>query len=203
MGPLVGGNLSVLSAMVGTPYGPAVGPNLLFLEEVGEAPYRVDRMLTQLRQAGILGAAAGTMLGVFQRCEATDGEPSLTLQEVLREHFGGAPRPAGYGYSFGHIAQQMTLQLDIYVAPPEQADQAIEQAADSMEAGVEQRTPTDRDEAGRGPVQVLERQRTVALSTPPRRSRPRRERSWIRTHLHARNQPAQIPIAFLCLGQNR
>ena len=113
VGPLVGGNLSVLGALVGTPYGAGAGPNLLFLEEVGEAPYRIDRMLTQLRQAGILGAAAGTMLGVFQRCEATDGEPSLTLQEVLREHFGGAPRPAGYGYSFGHIPQQMTLPLGI------------------------------------------------------------------------------------------
>jgi muramoyltetrapeptide carboxypeptidase len=113
VGPLLGGNLSVLSAMVGTPYGPAAGRSLLFLEEVGEAPYRIDRMLTQLGQAGILGAATGTMLGVFQRCEATDGEPSLTLQEVLREHFGGSPRPAGYGYSFGHIAQQMTLPIGI------------------------------------------------------------------------------------------
>ena len=99
--------------MVGTPYAAGAGPNLLFLEEVGEAPYRIDRMLTQLRQAGILGVAAGTMLGVFQRCEATDGEPSLTLQEVLREHFGGTSRPAGYGYSFGHVSQQMTLPLGI------------------------------------------------------------------------------------------
>jgi muramoyltetrapeptide carboxypeptidase len=112
-GRLVGGNLSVVAAMAGTPYGLAGGPDLLFLEEVGEAPYRIDRMLTQLRQAGVLGAAAGTMLGVFQRCESTDGEPSLTLQEVLREHFAHGTRPAGYGYSFGHIAHQITLPVGI------------------------------------------------------------------------------------------
>jgi muramoyltetrapeptide carboxypeptidase len=112
-GRLVGGNLSVVAAMVGTPYGLTPAPDLLFLEEVGEAPYRIDRMLTQLRQAGILGAAAGTMLGVFQRCEPTDAEPSLTLQEVLQEHFARGSRPAGYGYSFGHIAHQMTLPVGI------------------------------------------------------------------------------------------
>lgn len=112
-GRLVGGNLSVVAAMVGTPYGLTAAPGLLFLEEVGEAPYRIDRMLTQLRQAGILGAAAGTMLGVFQRCEPTDGEPSLTLQEVLSGHFAGGKKPAGYGYSFGHIAHQITLPVGI------------------------------------------------------------------------------------------
>jgi muramoyltetrapeptide carboxypeptidase len=112
-GRLVGGNLSVVAAMAGTPYGLVGGPDLLFLEEVAEAPYRIDRMLTQLRQAGILGTATGTMLGVFQRCESTDGEPSLTLQEVLREHFAQGSRPSGYGYSFGHIAHQITLPVGI------------------------------------------------------------------------------------------
>jgi hypothetical protein len=103
------------------------------------------------------------------------------------------------------VAQQMTLQLDIHVAPPEQADQPVEQAAESMVAGIEQRTPAERNETGCGPVQFLERERTVALSTPPRRSsRPRQGRPRrIRTHLHARDQPAQIPVAFLGFRQNR
>jgi muramoyltetrapeptide carboxypeptidase len=113
VGPLVGGNLSVLCALVGTPYAALAGPNLLFLEEIGEAPYRIDRMLTQLRQSGLLGAAAGAMLGVFHRCEATDGDPSLTLQQVLGAHFRGTNRPAGYGYSFGHVAYQLTLPVGI------------------------------------------------------------------------------------------
>ena len=112
-GRLVGGNLSVLSALVGTPYGMQAGPNLVFLEEVGEAPYRIDRMLTQMQQAGLLGTAAGAMLGIFQRCEPTDGDPSLTLQEVLREHFASGRKPAGYGYSFGHVAHQITLPVGV------------------------------------------------------------------------------------------
>lgn len=112
-GRLVGGNLSVLSALVGTPYGAAAGPSLLFLEEVSEAPYRIDRMLTQLAQSGLLGSVAGAMLGIFQRCEPADGEPSLSLQEVLASHFDALRRPAGYGYSFGHVAHQMTLPVGV------------------------------------------------------------------------------------------
>ncbi len=115
-GRLVGGNLSVVSAMVGTPYGVQGRGHLLFLEEVGEAPYRVDRMLTQLRQAGILGEAAGVALGVFQKCEATDGEPSLTLAQVLHENLAGLRVPAAYGFSFGHIAHQVTLRIGVRAA---------------------------------------------------------------------------------------
>ena len=53
------------------------------------------------------------MLGVFQRCDATDGEPSLTLQEVLESHFGATKRPSGYGYSFGHVEHQLTLPVGV------------------------------------------------------------------------------------------
>ncbi len=108
-GRLVGGNLSVVCAMIGTPYAAQVKGNLLFLEEVSESPYRIDRMLTQLRQAGLLDAAAGVMLGVFRKCEATDGEPSLTLAQVLEDNLAGSRVPAAYGFSFGHIAEQITL----------------------------------------------------------------------------------------------
>jgi muramoyltetrapeptide carboxypeptidase len=66
-----------------------------------------------LQQAGLLGSAAGAMLGIFQRCESTDGDPSLTLQEVLREHFASGRKPAGYGYSFGHVAHQITLPVGV------------------------------------------------------------------------------------------
>lgn len=113
IGRLVGGNLSVLSALVGTPYGAVAGPGLLFLEEVGEPPYRIDRMLTQLAQSGLLKSTAGTLLGIFQRCEPTDAEPSLALQEVLASHFDASRRPSGYGYSFGHVAHQMTLPVGV------------------------------------------------------------------------------------------
>ncbi|MEQ1518630.1 MAG: LD-carboxypeptidase [Usitatibacteraceae bacterium] len=119
-GRLLGGNLSVLSAMVGTPYAAQIENCLLFLEDVGEVPYRIDRMLTQLQQSvGNRGEhdglrhAAGIMLGVFSRSRPTDKEPSLTLNEVLDDHFAKLPIPAVSGFSFGHITDQFTLPIGI------------------------------------------------------------------------------------------
>lgn len=119
-GRLIGGNLSVLSALIGTPYAAEIENHLLFLEDVREPPYRIDRMLTQLQQSvGKRGAsdglkhAAGIMLGVFSRSRAPDGDASLTLDEVLDDHFGTLPIPAVYGYSFGHIPHQFTIPIGI------------------------------------------------------------------------------------------
>ena len=112
-GRLVGGNLSMVCAMIGTPYAASAKGNLLFLEENGEAPYRVDRMLTQLRQAGALSQASGVVLGVFQNCEAVDGEPSLTLAQVLEDQLASLRVPAVYGFSFGHIVDQITLPVGV------------------------------------------------------------------------------------------
>lgn len=110
-GRLSGGNLSTLCALVGTPYAAPARGHLLFLEEVAEAPYRIDRLLTQLRYAGTLGSAAGILLGVFQKCEAPPGEASLTLAQTLDDHFSRARVPTGYGYAFGHIPHQYTLPV--------------------------------------------------------------------------------------------
>ena len=119
-GRLIGGNLSVLSALVGTPYAAALEKHLVFLEDVREPPYRIDRMLTQLQQSiGNRGErdglkhAAGIMLGVFSRIRSTDSDASLTLEEVLDDHFAALPIPAVYGYSFGHIAHQFTLPIGV------------------------------------------------------------------------------------------
>ncbi len=112
-GQLLGGNLSMVCAMLGTPYLPDAKGALLFLEEVGEAPYRVDRMLTQLQLAGMLPAAAGVMLGVFQKCEAPDAEPSLSLAETLEGQLAGSKMPSAYGYSFGHVPHIYTLPIGI------------------------------------------------------------------------------------------
>lgn len=112
-GRLMGGNLSIVSALIGTPYGIEPRGGLLFLEEVGEEPYRIDRMLTQLAQAGILGGVSGSALGVFQRSEAKPGEPSSTLAEVLESHFLARRQPSMYGMSIGHIPQQLTLPIGV------------------------------------------------------------------------------------------
>lgn len=112
-GPLFGGNLSMVCAMMGTPYLPSARGSLLFLEEVGEAPYRVDRMLTQLAHARMMAQARGVLLGVFQKCEPPDDEPSLTLAETIENHLGASRVPAVYGYSFGHVPHQYTLPVGI------------------------------------------------------------------------------------------
>jgi muramoyltetrapeptide carboxypeptidase len=113
-GRLIGGNLSVLCALIGTPYAAEVRQSLLFLEEVGEAPYRVDRMLTQLQQSQNLKTAAGVMLGVFQKNEQPQEERRpLALMDVVNEQFGALPIPSVYGYSFGHIPHQFTLPVGI------------------------------------------------------------------------------------------
>ena len=119
-GRLIGGNLSVLTALIGTPFSAEIERHLIFLEDVHEPPYRIDRLLTQLQQSvgkrgerDGLKRAAGIMLGVFSRISPTDGGRSLTLTEVLDDHFGELPIPAVYGYSFGHIPDQFTIPIGI------------------------------------------------------------------------------------------
>ena len=121
-GRLVGGALSLVNALIGTPYAVDIRKSLLFLEDWDEAPYRIDRMLTQLQQSvGGMGEpdgfrhAAGVMLGVFTRIRMQEGDTSktLTLAEVIDSQLSGLPIPAVYGYSFGHIPQQFTLPMGI------------------------------------------------------------------------------------------
>lgn len=112
-GRLTGGNLSLVAALAGTPYGTEYAKAILFLEDIGEAPYRIDRMLTQLDLSLGFNQAAALMLGIFHKCEATDGEPSLTLAETIDDQVARLQIPAVYGYSFGHIADQFTLPMGI------------------------------------------------------------------------------------------
>ncbi len=112
-GPLFGGNLSMVCSMLGTPYLPEAKGALLYLEDVGEAPYRIDRLLTQLQLSGVLAGAAGVMLGVFQKCEPPDAEPSLSLAETLEGQLSGSKVPSVYGYSFGHVPHIYTLPVGI------------------------------------------------------------------------------------------
>jgi muramoyltetrapeptide carboxypeptidase len=116
-GRLVGGNLAVLSALIGTPYAPDWRGALLFLEEIREAPYRIDRMLTQLKQSIPFNDAAGVMLGVFRRSmdagAPTDSEPRLSLEQAIDDHFAGLRVPTVYGFSFGHITNNFTIPLGV------------------------------------------------------------------------------------------
>ncbi|OUL34203.1 LD-carboxypeptidase [Nostoc sp. T09] len=113
-GKLVGGNLSVLSAMIGSPYLPSWNQCILFVEEIGEDMYRVDRMLTQLKNAGILNRIAGLIFGQCTKCSLGD-EPNFTLLQVLQDHILPLGIPAWYGSAIGHIKDKFTLPVGVQV----------------------------------------------------------------------------------------
>jgi len=112
-GRLIGGNLSVFSAIVGSPYFPSISEgSILFIEEVEEAPYRIDRMLTQLSIAGVLDKVSGIVFGSFTKCDPPPPEnQGFTLLQVLRQKVGQLACPSFYGARFGHIDEQYTLPI--------------------------------------------------------------------------------------------
>ena len=114
-GRLLGGNLTVLTAIVGSPYLPAWDDCILFLEDVDEAPYRVDRMLTQLALSGILGKARAVIFGTCSECEPGEGYGSLTLTDVLNDHVKPLGVPAWQGAMIGHVPRQFTLPVGLEV----------------------------------------------------------------------------------------
>lgn len=113
-GQIVGGNLSLLAASVGTPDQPDTAGRLLLLEDVGERPYRVDRMLRQLLGAGVLDNVGGLVLGAFARCEETRPDrPSQTLDEVLGAFAAEVGVPTVAGVPVGHGPGQLTVPLGV------------------------------------------------------------------------------------------
>jgi muramoyltetrapeptide carboxypeptidase len=99
-GRLVGGCLSVLATTLGTPWAIDTRGAVLFLEDVHERAYRIDRLLLQLRQAGKLDDVAGVVLGTFEACGSFDGVRPL---DVVRAHFRDVPYPVGFGLPAGHL----------------------------------------------------------------------------------------------------
>jgi muramoyltetrapeptide carboxypeptidase len=112
-GPLVGGNLAVLTSMAGSPYWPSFDGAILFLEDINEYIYRVDRMLSTLKLAGALDRLAGVVLGGFTRCEPGEGYGTLTLDEVFDDYFLGLGVPVFRGAAFGHVSQKYTLPIGL------------------------------------------------------------------------------------------
>jgi len=116
-GRLVGGNLRIVVTLPGTPYDVDFKNKILYLEEVDEKPYRVDRMLTELLLAGKLQEVAGIALGVFRKCDKKVGsqkwERTFSLKEVLFDRLYDLGVPVIYGLSFGHIENKYTLPFGI------------------------------------------------------------------------------------------
>ncbi len=114
-GQLIGGNLTLVTNLIGTPFEPDTRGKILFLEDIGEEPYRIDRMLTQLWLAGKLQDAAGIALGRFVDCYPKEFRPSffqtISLENVLRDRLEPLGKPTLYNLMFGHVRENAVLPI--------------------------------------------------------------------------------------------
>ena len=114
-GRLIGGNLSTLCASVGTPFAPSFAGKILFFEDIGEKPYRLDRMLTHLSNAGILARVAGIAVGVNPACDDPNARPGgeyrQTAADVMRDRLSHWGVPVVTGLPFGHVPCNATIPV--------------------------------------------------------------------------------------------
>ena len=133
-GRLIGGNLTLISTTMGTPYEIDTRGKIVFIEDVDEEPYRIDRMLTQLRLAGKLDAAAGIIFGECADCKPKDYKPSFnstfTLGEILDNFLGDLKIPVLSGLTIGHTDDQLTLPIGVMATlDADKGELVIEEAA--------------------------------------------------------------------------
>jgi muramoyltetrapeptide carboxypeptidase len=118
-GPLIGGNITLLCASLGTPYQPSLKNGILFFEDLDEVPYRFDRMLTQLLNAGLLQQVAGIAIGINAGCHDPKAknakEYRQTLEDVFKERLLPLRVPIVAGLPFGHIPLNATLPVGVHV----------------------------------------------------------------------------------------
>lgn len=110
-GRLLGGNLTVMTAILGSPYVPSLDGAILFLEDVGEDLYRIDRMFTQLKLAGVLDRIRGFVFGTCAECGPGEGFASLTMEEIFADHIKPLRVPAWSGAMIGHQTPQWTVPV--------------------------------------------------------------------------------------------
>jgi muramoyltetrapeptide carboxypeptidase len=112
-GTIIGGNLSLIVDTIGTPYEIDVKGKILFIEEIGEEPYNIDRMFNQLRLAGILEDANGIILGDFNNCVSEKHDENLTLEQVIEDHIKPIGKPTIYNLQAGHCEPMVTLPFGV------------------------------------------------------------------------------------------
>ncbi|MHB2150603.1 S66 peptidase family protein [Calditrichota bacterium LG25] len=113
-GTMIGGCLSMLAHQLGTPFMPDLTNAILFLEDVGEAPYKIDRYLAQLKQAGIFDRLSALILGEFIDC--VDDSPSrkeVSVEDVLHDYFDSRPYPVLYRFPYGHGMRKFTMPIGV------------------------------------------------------------------------------------------
>ena len=114
MGRLLGGNLSMITSLIGTDYLPKLKDTILLLEEINEAPYKIDRMLNQLRMLKILKFVRAIILGDFVKCIEHDvDKKTFTLNEVIVDYLSGMKIPAIYNFRHGHLEDKLTIPLGV------------------------------------------------------------------------------------------
>ncbi len=109
-GALIGGCLSMINPILGTPYQPDFRGSILILEDVGEEPYRIDRYLSQFRSAGIFHQVAGIIFSQFVDCDAGDS-PSLTIDEVIEDYTHDLNIPIVKNFLYGHVDRKFTIPI--------------------------------------------------------------------------------------------
>ena len=112
-GRVLGGNLTVLTTILGSAYVPSFDGAILFVEDVGEDFYRIDRMFTQLKLAGILDRVRGFVFGTCAECSPGEGFGSLTLEEIFADHIKPLNIPAWFGAMIGHQMPQWTIPVGV------------------------------------------------------------------------------------------
>ena len=116
-GKLTGGNLSLICSMMGSPYEIETAGKILFIEDVGEAPYRIDRYLSELKLAGKLKAVNGIIIGRFSRrdTEPTDKSTDFKMDEVFEQYFSKMKVPVIYNFPSGHGSKNISLPMGCLV----------------------------------------------------------------------------------------
>lgn len=112
-GVLIGGNLTMICSLLGTQYLPDLSGAILFVEDVGEKPYQIDRLLARMRLAGVLEILGGLVFGAFTHAAPGKGRPSLPLDHVLAHYAGFVPGPVARGLVYGHFTDKCTLPVGI------------------------------------------------------------------------------------------
>ena len=113
-GKILGGNLTIICTLAGTDFLPVFKDAILLIEEIKEAPYRIDRMFTQLKQMGVLKQINGLILGRFVECYESDKlKETLTLNEVIADHLTDQKIPILYNFKHGHITDSLTVPFGL------------------------------------------------------------------------------------------
>lgn len=111
-GTLLGGCLSMMAHLLGTPYSPDYTNAILFFEDVGEEPYKIDRYLAQLKQAAVFKKIRGLIIGEFIDC-LDDREPSFSIEEILHHYVDDLDIPVIYNFPYGHGMRKVTMPVGV------------------------------------------------------------------------------------------